>query len=143
MWCASMAPHFWPAMGRPCRVSSTGPCGPSPCVAPLPWAAISRSVTTVGTRSRRTTRAGHRSCPTCHGAAQAAWRAAREREVLETPYVHVIFTLPHDLSALALQNPRHLYGLLFRTVAQTLQDIAGDPKHLGAEIGGFAVLHTW
>src|SRR5712691_10630836 len=85
----------------------------------------------------------HRSCPTCHGAAQAAWLAAREREVLETPYVHVIFTLPHDLSALALQNPRHLYGLLFRTVAQTLQDIAGDPKHLGAEIGGFAVLHTW
>jgi hypothetical protein len=85
----------------------------------------------------------HRSCPKCHGTAQAAWLAAREREVLETPYVHGIFTLPHDLSALALQNPRHLYGLLFRTVAQTLQDIAGDPKHLGAEIGGFAVLHTW
>ncbi len=55
----------------------------------------------------------------------------------------MIFTLPHDLGPLALQNPRLLYGLLFRTVAQTLQDIAGDPKHLGAEIGGFAVLHTW
>ena len=50
----------------------------------------------------------HRCCPKCHGTAQAAWLAAREREVLETPYVHVIFTLPHDLSALALQNPRHL-----------------------------------
>jgi hypothetical protein len=85
----------------------------------------------------------HRSCPKCHGAAQAAWLAARQDEVLDTPYVHVIFTLPHDLGPLALQNPRHLYGLLFRTVAQTLQDIAGDPKHLGAEIGGFAVLHTW
>ena len=85
----------------------------------------------------------HRSCPKCHGAAQAAWLAAREGEVLDTPYVHVIFTLPHDLGPLALQNPRHLYGLLFRTVAQTLQDIAQDPKHLGAEIGGFAVLHTW
>src|SRR6266446_6331289 len=85
----------------------------------------------------------HRSCPKCHGAAQATWLAAREREVLETPYVHVIFTLPHDLGPLALQNPRHLYGLLFRTVAQSLHDIAGDPKHLGAEIGGFAVLHTW
>jgi len=85
----------------------------------------------------------HRSCPKCHGAAQAAWLAAREGEVLDTPYVHVIFTLPHELSPLALQNPRPLYGLLFRTVAQTLQDIAGDPKHLGAEIGGFAVLHTW
>ena len=85
----------------------------------------------------------HRCCPKCHGTAQAAWLAAREREVLETPYVHVIFTLPHDLGPLALQNPRQLYGLLFRTVATTLQDIAGDPKHLGAEIGGFAVLHTW
>jgi hypothetical protein len=85
----------------------------------------------------------HRSCPKCHGAAQATWLAAREGEVLDTPYVHVIFTLPHALGPLALQNPRQLYGLLFRTVAQTLQDIAGDPKHLGAEIGGFAVLHTW
>jgi hypothetical protein len=85
----------------------------------------------------------HRCCPKCHGATQAAWLAAREREVLDTPYAHVIFTLPHALGPLALQNPRLLYGLLFRTVAQTLQDIAGDPKHLGAEIGGFAVLHTW
>jgi len=85
----------------------------------------------------------HRCCPKCHGTAQAAWLAAREREVLETPYAHVIFTLPHALGPLALQNPRQLYGLLFRTVAQTLQDIAGDPQHLGVEIGGFAVLHTW
>jgi hypothetical protein len=85
----------------------------------------------------------HRCCPKCHGTAQATWLAAREQEVLETPYVHVIFTLPHALGPLALQNPRPLYGLLFRTVAQTLHDIAGDPKHLGAEIGGFAVLHTW
>jgi hypothetical protein len=85
----------------------------------------------------------NRSCPTCHGAAQAAWLAAREGEVLETPYVHTIFTLPHTLGPLTLQNPRLLYGLLFRTVAQTLQDIAGDPTHLGAEVGGFAVLHTW
>src|SRR6266403_1693403 len=85
----------------------------------------------------------NRSCPKCHGAPQAAWLAAREREILETPYVHVIFTLPHDLGPLALQNPRLLYGLLFRTVSQTLQDIAAEPKHLGAEIGGFAVLHTW
>jgi Putative transposase/Transposase zinc-binding domain len=85
----------------------------------------------------------NRSCPTCHGAAQAAWLTARERELLETAYCHVLFTLPHALAPLALQNPRPLYGRLFRTVAQTLQDIAGDPKHLGAEIGGLAVLHTW
>jgi hypothetical protein len=85
----------------------------------------------------------HRCCPKCHGTAQATWLAAREQEVLEAPYAHVIFTLPHALGPLALQNPRPLYGLLFRAVAQTLQDIAGDPQHLGAEIGGVAVLHTW
>ena len=85
----------------------------------------------------------HRSCPKCHGAAQAAWLNARTQEVLNTPYVHVTFTLPHDLSALVLHNQRVLYGLLFHTVAHSLQDIARDPKHLGAEIGGLAVLHTW
>src|SRR5437764_7209674 len=79
----------------------------------------------------------NRSCPKCHGAAQATWLAAREGEVLNTPYVHGIFTLPHDLGPLALQNPRLLYGLLLRTVPQTLQDIALAPKHLGPEIGGF------
>ena len=70
----------------------------------------------------------NRSCPQCHGAAQAPGLAAREREVLETPYAHVIFTLPHALGPLALQTPRHLYSLLFRTVAQTLQDIAHTPS---------------
>ena len=85
----------------------------------------------------------HRRCPTCHGAAPATWLAAREREVLATPYVPVSFTLPHALGPLALQHPRPLYGFLCRTVAQTLQDIAGDPKPRGAEIGGFAGLHTW
>src|SRR6266446_7378290 len=82
----------------------------------------------------------NRSGPKCHGAAQATWLAARKSEVLETPYVHGIFPLPHDLGPLALQNPRQLYGLLFHTVAQALQDSAQPPKHLGAEIGGFAVL---
>jgi hypothetical protein len=62
---------------------------------------------------------------------------------LATSYKHAIFTLPHDLSPLVLHNPRLLYDLLFRTVSQSLLDIAGDPKHLGADIGGMAVLHTW
>jgi hypothetical protein len=63
--------------------------------------------------------------------------------VLETPYEHAIFTLPQDLSPLVLHNPRPLYGLLFRAVSQSLLDIASDPKHLGAEIGGMAILHSW
>ena len=85
----------------------------------------------------------NRSCPKCQGVNRAAWLANRQREVLDAPYEHAIFTLPQDLSPLVLYNPRPLYSLLFRTVSQTLLDIAGDPKHLGAEIGGMAILHTW
>ena len=85
----------------------------------------------------------NRSCSKCHGAARAVWLANRQREVLDTPYEHTVFTLPQELSPLVLQNPRQLYHLLFRTVSQTLLDIAGDPKHLGAQLGGMAVLHTW
>ncbi len=85
----------------------------------------------------------NRSCPKCQGVTRAAWLANRQREVLDTAYVHSVFTLPQDLSPLVLYNPRQLYGLLFRTVSQTLLDIAGDPRHLGAEIGGLAILHTW
>ncbi|MDH3603239.1 MAG: IS91 family transposase [Candidatus Tectomicrobia bacterium] len=85
----------------------------------------------------------NRHCPKCQGVTRAAWLANRQREVLDTAYVHSIFTLPQDLSPLVLTNPRQLYGLLFRTVSQTLLDIARDPKHLGAELGGLAVLHTW
>ena len=58
-------------------------------------------------------------------------------------YFHVVFTLPHALSALILQNKRLLYDLLFRASAETLLEIAADPKHLGAEIGFLSVLHTW
>jgi hypothetical protein len=85
----------------------------------------------------------NRHCPKCQGMAQAAWLAARERELLEVPYFHVVFTLPDTLHALALQNPRPLYTLLFQTVADTLLTIARDPVHLGADIGFLAILHTW
>ena len=86
---------------------------------------------------------GNRHCPTCPARAQAAWLAAREREVLDVPYVHVVFTLPHLLSPLTLQNPRVLYTLLFQAVAETLLTVARDPHHLGADIGFLAVLHPW
>jgi putative transposase/transposase-like zinc-binding protein len=86
---------------------------------------------------------GNRHCPTCPGRAQAAWLAAREVELLDVPYVHVVFTLPHALSPLTLQHPRVLYTLLLQAVAETLLTVARDPHHLGAEIGCLAVLHTW
>ncbi len=85
----------------------------------------------------------NRHCPKCQGMAQAAWLAARERELLEVPYFHIVFTLPDTLNGLALQNTRLLYTLLFQTVAETLLTIARDPVHLGADIGFLAILHTW
>ena len=83
-----------------------------------------------------------RHCPKCQGNARAKWLAARSAELLPVPYFHIVFTLPHELSALALQNKRLLYDLLFRTSAATMLEMARDPKHLGADIGGLGVLHT-
>jgi len=85
----------------------------------------------------------NRHCPKCQGNARQRWLQARERELLPTPYVHVVFTLPHELAPLALQNKQVIYDLLFQTSAETLLEIARDPQHLGAEIGFFSVLHTW
>jgi Putative transposase/Transposase zinc-binding domain len=85
----------------------------------------------------------NRHCPKCQANARDHWLEARQRELLPTRYVHVVFTLPHELAPLALQNKRVVYDLLFRLSAQTLLEIARDPKHLGANIGFFSVLHTW
>jgi hypothetical protein len=84
-----------------------------------------------------------RHCPKCQTAARERWIAARQRELLPIRYVHVVFTLPHRLAPLALQNKKVLYDLLFRASAETLLEVARDPRHLGAEIGFFSVLHTW
>src|SRR6202041_2029080 len=85
----------------------------------------------------------NRHCPKCQGNARARWLAARSAELLPVPYFHIVFTLPHELAALVLQNKRLLYDLLFRTSAATLLEVARDPKHLGADIGLLSVLHTW
>lgn len=85
----------------------------------------------------------NRHCPKCQINARDQWLQARANELLPVPYFHVVFTLPHELSALALQNKRVLYELLFRASADTLLEIAGDTKHLGAHIGFLSVLHTW
>lgn len=85
----------------------------------------------------------NRHCPRCQAHARDRWIQARSRELLATPYVHVVFTLPHELAPIALQNKGVIYDLLFRTSAQTLLEIPRDPKHLGANIGFFSVLHTW
>jgi len=84
-----------------------------------------------------------RHCPKCQAAATAEWLERERAYLLPVPYSHVVFTLPHTLSPLALQNARLCYGLLFQAAAQTLLEIAADPKHLGATIGFVAILHTW
>ena len=85
----------------------------------------------------------NRHCAKCQAAARAEWMQARADELLPVEYFHVVFTLPEHLSFLALQNKRVIYDLLFRATSETLLEIAADPKHLGAKIGFFAVLHTW
>lgn len=85
----------------------------------------------------------NRHCPKCQAMARAAWLEKRESELLPVPYFHVVFTLPHELAPVALQNQRVVYDLLFRAASRTLLDVAADPKHLGAQIGCLMVLHTW
>lgn len=116
--------------------------------------AIERCRTAVlGGHRDRCSRCGHqaisynscrnRHCAKCQTNARDKWLAAREKELLAVPYVHVVFTLPHQLSRLMLSNKKVIYDLLFRASAATLLEIAADPKHLGVEIGFLSVLHTW
>jgi hypothetical protein len=86
---------------------------------------------------------GNRHCPKCQGAAARAWLAEREAHLLPLPYYHVVFTLPPAIGAIAWQNKALVYGLLFKAATQTMLTIAADPKHLGAQIGLTAVLHSW
>src|SRR5215471_12009366 len=85
----------------------------------------------------------NRHCPKRQTQARERWLAAREQELLATSYFHVVFTVPHELNVLALDNQRVFYDLLFSASAQTLLEVAADPKHLGAEIGVISILHSW
>jgi hypothetical protein len=75
--------------------------------------------------------------------ARAQWLADRQSELLPVPYFHVVFTVPAPIAQIALHNKAVVYGILFTAAAETLRVIAADPRHLGAEIGLVAVLHTW
>ena len=86
---------------------------------------------------------GDRHCPKCQSLARAEWLEQRQAELLNVPYFHVVFTVPEEIAAIAYQNKEVVYGILFHATAETLRTIAADPKHLGAGIGFFAVLHTW
>jgi hypothetical protein len=81
--------------------------------------------------------------PKCQGPARAAWLDERQVELLPVPYFHVVFTLPATVAEIAFQNKAAVYAILLKAAAETLSTIAADPRHLGAEIGFVAVLHTW
>ncbi len=85
----------------------------------------------------------NRHCPRCQGSAARRWLEGRCAELLPVPYFHVVFTLPAAIATIAFYNKAVVYGILMQTAADTLKIIAADPKHLGAEVGGIAVLHTW
>jgi len=128
-----------------------------------PWLSVQqRSVLRAITRCRTAALGGHldrcdacghqaisynscrnRHCPKCQAQARERWLHARERELLDVPYVHVVFTLPHVLLPLVYRNSARLYTWLFQTSAATLREVAADPRHLGAEIGVLSILHTW
>jgi hypothetical protein len=71
------------------------------------------------------------------------WLDARRREVLPVRYFHATYTLPDQLRALSLRNQQVSYGILFKSASESLQELARDPKHLGAQVGFFSILHTW
>jgi putative transposase/transposase-like zinc-binding protein len=85
----------------------------------------------------------NRHCPKCQTLAKEQWLRDRQAELLPVEYFHVVFSVPAQIAALAYQNKAVVYGILFRSVSETLRQIAADPKRLGAEIGFIAVLHTW
>ena len=85
----------------------------------------------------------NRHCPKCQAQARERWLTARERELLDVSYVHVVFTLPHALVPLCHRNAALVYNLLFQASAATLLEVAADPRHLGAALGFLSILHTW
>lgn len=85
----------------------------------------------------------NRHCPQCQSRQRDAWRAARLAELLDVPYAHLVFTLPHELNALAAVHPRWVYDTLMQCAAATLSEFAANPRWLGG-VGAFTlVLHTW
>jgi len=85
----------------------------------------------------------NRHCPKCQSLDKQRWLEAREKELLPISYFHAVFTLPEGVRPLALRNQRVVYNLLFQSASETLTELAKDPKHLGAQIGFIAILHTW
>ena len=123
---------------------STARCARSSAAAPRRSAATSRSAMPAGRQRYVYHSCRNRHCPKCQTLAKERWLAARRAELLPVPYFHLVFTLPHELNALAQGNPRAIYALLFAArLGQTLLEFGANPRWLGGEIAATLVLHTW
>ncbi|MFH5837465.1 transposase zinc-binding domain-containing protein, partial [Proteiniclasticum sp. C24MP] len=85
----------------------------------------------------------NRHCPCCQAVNKEKWIDARKTDVVDAPYFHAVFTVPEQLNSLFLANRRLLFSLLYDSSAATLKELAGDKRHLGAQIGFISILHTW
>ena len=112
-------------------------------VARRSWEVTCWSADACGHRQQAYNSCHNRHCPKCQAGERGKWFEDRERDLLPVEYFHVVFTLPSELGALALQNKASIYNLLFRATAETLTEVAAGWKDLKAKIGFFAILHTW
>ena len=143
MCSVTASPASSPSTVTHCGLNNVKSCARSSVAGPRNWADMYNAADECGHQRIQYNSCRNRHCPKCQAMARAAWLEARQAELLPVPYFHVVFTLPEEIRPLALQNKRVVYGILFRAAAETLQEVAANPKHLGAEIGFLAVLHTW
>lgn len=120
-----------------------GSCALSRYAEPLSWAGIRTSAITAAIWRSPITPATNRHCPKCQTLRKERWIEARGEDLLPIQYFHVVFTIPLELNHLVSMNRKVMYDLLFRSVSETLMELANDPQHLGARIGAIGILHTW
>jgi hypothetical protein len=85
-----------------------------------------------------------RHCPQCGQTDAEDWlQRQRARLLLPVPYFLLTFTVPEALRQFIRSHQRIALDLLFASSAQALQDLAGNPRRLGAQLGMLGVLHTW
>lgn len=140
---AATATHFAPRKALGCLLTSAARWPPSRRTGPRPLGGHVEQCEDCGEVRVAYNSCRNRHCPKCQGLARAQWLADRHAELLPVPYFHVVFTVPAPIAAIALQNKALVYDTLFKAAAETIRLIGADHKHLGAETGMIAILHTW
>jgi hypothetical protein len=126
-----------------CKESKRESLSCSRTARPVRWGITSANAIIVTTGTKHTTVAATATVPIVSRKTGKKWIGKRMEELLPTGYYHLVFTIPHQLNALCLQNKRQLYAILFKAASETVLELGKDQKHLGAETGLITVLHTW